>query len=140
VGAYTRLMSRHVDRLGAATPAREWRIEGMDRQRMLTLGMALGLTLVAGAAWADGPSAGHGGEDIGTIRLLDRALSLVVLSDGAEFRAPDPAMLSNLKEGDLVRVDFMNDGGRSIINFIVPADADSIAGASPGSEPGPHEH
>ena len=112
----------------------------MDRQRMLTLGITLGLALVAGAAWADGPSAGYAGEDIGTIRFLDRALNLVVLSDGAKFRAPNPAMLSNLTEGELVRVDFMNDGERSIINFIGPADANAPDGAIIDSEMGPHDH
>jgi hypothetical protein len=112
----------------------------MDRQRMLTLGIALGLTLVTGAAWADGPSAGYGGEEIGSIRFLDRALNLIILSSGAEYRAPDPAMLRNLKEGEMVKVDFMNDGERSIINFIEPADTDTIAGASTSSEMGPHDH
>lgn len=112
----------------------------MDSRSTLTLGLALGLTLVAGAARADGPSAGYGAEEIGTVRYIDRTQGLVVLTDGAEFRAPDPRMLSDIAEGELVKVDFTNDGERSILNFIEPAGPDDATGASPGSEVGDHLH
>jgi len=112
----------------------------MDTPRTLTLTIALGLALVAGVARADGPGGGYGGQDIGAISYINRAQNLVVLTDGAEFRATDSRMLDNLKEGDLVKVDFTNDGSRSVINSIGPADADSITGASPITEPGPHFH
>ena len=112
----------------------------MNTPRALTLTLALGLTLVGGAAFADGDEGGYSGEDIGTVSFIDRPLSLIILSDGAEFRAPDPAMLNNLKEGDLVKVDFMNNGERAYINSIAPATADDVPGASPASEVGEHLH
>jgi hypothetical protein len=112
----------------------------MSRQATLTLTLAAGLALAASVAHAEGPGAGYGGEEIGTIRFLDRAASLVVLTDGDQFFAPDPRMLSNLKEGDRVKVDFTHDNDRSVLNFIEPAMPDTDDGAVPGSEMGPHEH
>jgi hypothetical protein len=118
----------------------------MDTRRTLTLTLALGLplalglTLVAGAARADGPGGGYGGEEIGTIRYINRAQNLVVLTDGAEFRAPDPRMLLNLREGQVVRVDFTHDNERSVINSIEPANPEDSLGANPSTEPGPHFH
>jgi len=110
----------------------------MDTRSTLTVTLALGLTLVAGAARAGEFS--YGGEEIGTISYIDRALNLVVLTDGAEFRAPDPRMILNLQEGQRVKVDFMHDNDRSIINSIEPAGDDDSPGASPATEPGPHFH
>jgi hypothetical protein len=49
-------------------------------------------------------------------------------------------MLNNLKEGDIVKVDFTNNGERTYINSIAPATADDVAGASPASEVGEHLH
>jgi len=112
----------------------------MRSHSTLMLATTLGLALVAGVARADGPGAAYAGEEIGTIRYINRVQNLIVLTDGNEFRATDPRMLSDLHEGQLVKVDFTNDGDRSIINFIEPADADSSDGAIPGTEPGPHEH
>ncbi|HEX2440765.1 MAG TPA: hypothetical protein VHT71_20805 [Methylomirabilota bacterium] len=112
----------------------------MNTPRTLTLTLALGLTLVAGAAYAAGDEGGYSGEEIGTISFIDRPLSLIILSDAVEFRAPDPAMLNNLKEGDIVKVDFTNNGERTYINSIAPATADDVAGASPASEVGEHLH
>jgi hypothetical protein len=112
----------------------------METRSTLTLSLALGLTLVAGAARADGPSAGYGAEEIGTVRYINRTQGLVVLTDGAEFRAPDPRMLSDIAEGELVKVDFTNDGERSILNFIEAASPEDVSGALPGSEFGEHLH
>ena len=112
----------------------------MGRQVAAALTVALGLALVAAPARADGPGSAYDGKEIGTIRYVDRAQNLVILSDGNEFHATDPRMLSNLQEGELVKVDFTHDNDRSIINSIAPADADSSDGAIPGSEAGPHEH
>jgi CheY-like chemotaxis protein len=123
-----------------ATPALEREADFMDTRRTLTLTLALGLTLVAGAARADGPGSGFSGEEIGTIRYIDRTLNLIVLTDGAELRAPDPRMLSNLQEGQVVRVDFTHDSERSVINSIEPANTEDYPGASPSTEPGPHFH
>jgi hypothetical protein len=118
----------------------EERVTLMSRQATVTLTLAFGLALVAGAARADGPGAGYGGEEIGTIRFLDRSQSLVVLTDGNQFYATDPRMLKDLAEGERVKVDFTHDNDRSIINFIVPANLGSEAGANPGSESGVHFH
>ncbi len=92
----------------------------MSRLATVTLSVALGLVLGAGVgvARADGPGAAYAGEEIGTIRFLDRAQNLVVLTGGDEFYATDARMLSNLTEGELVKVDFTHDYDRSIINFI----------------------
>ncbi len=83
----------------------------MSRLATVTLSIALGLVLGAGVgvARADGPGAAYAGEEIGTIRFLDRALNLVVLAGGDEFYATDQRMLSNLTVGELVKVDFTHD-------------------------------
>jgi len=114
----------------------------MTRHRTLTLALplALGLTLVAGAARADGPGAAYGGVEVGTIRYINRAQNLIELTDGKEFRTTDSRMLLSLKEGELVKVDFTYDGDRWMINTIEPADANSSVGASPTTDPGPHTH
>jgi hypothetical protein len=112
----------------------------MDTRSTLTVTLALGFTLVAGAAHADGVGSMYGGEEVGIISYIDRAQNLVVLTDGAEFRAPDPRMILNLQEGQRVKVDFMHDNDRSIINSIEPAGDDDSPGASPATEPGPHFH
>ena len=114
----------------------------MSRLATVMLSVALGLVLGAGVgvARADGPGAAYAGEEIGTIRFLDRALNLVVLAGGDEFYATDQRMLSNLTVGELVKVDFTHDSDRSIINFIEPATADSADGVLPDSEMGPQDH
>jgi hypothetical protein len=112
----------------------------MGRYRTLLLTTTLGLALVAGVARAQDAGSAYAGQEIGTIRFIDRALNLIILTDGNEFRATDPRMLVNLQEGELVKVDFTHDNDRSIINSIEPADADSSSGASPTTEPGPHFH
>jgi hypothetical protein len=55
-----------------------------------------------GHAMADGPSGGYGGVKV--------ALNVIQLSDGMELRAPDQHMLTNLKIGEWVKVDFVADG------------------------------
>ena len=114
----------------------------MSRLATVTLPLALGLVLGAGVglARADGPGAAYAGEEIGTIRFLDRAQNLVVLNDGDQFYATDARMLNNLTEGELVKVDFTHENERSIINFIEPATADSTDGVVPDTEAGPHDH
>ena len=112
----------------------------MGRYRMLMLTTTLGLALVASGARAQDAGSDYAGEEIGTIRFIDRALNLIQLTNGNEFRATDPRMLGNLHEGELVKVDFTHDNDRLIINSIEPADVDSSPGASPTTEPGPHFH
>jgi len=120
----------------------------MGRHRHLALSVPLAVALVVGVAVtyapgvarADGPGSAYGGEEIGTIRYINRVQNLIILTDGNEFRAMDARMLQNLREGEVVKVDFTHDGERSIINSIEPADDDSSPGASPTTEPGPHFH
>ena len=47
-----------------------------------------------------------------------------------ELRAPDPRMLANLTIGEWVKVDFVSDGGRVVLNSIQPARRDEILGAT----------
>jgi hypothetical protein len=112
----------------------------MFGQRTLILTTALGLTLVAGAARADGPGAAYGGEEIGTVRFVDRAQNLVELTNGDEFYAHDARMLQGVWEGELVKVDFTHDGDRATLNAIEPADENSTLGPMPVTEGGIKEH
>lgn len=88
--------------------------------------MALGVAMSFGHAAADGPDAGYGAREVGTVRFIDRALNLIQLDDGTELRTTDPRILQNIKEGMRVQVDFTNDGAsRNEINSIAPVGADS---------------
>ncbi len=103
----------------------------MRRLQVLITVIALGLVVSVGHVWADGPGAGYGGEKIARINFIDRALRVIQISDGTELRAPDQRMLDNLQVGQWVRVDFVSDGDRFVINYIVPARADEIPGPVP---------
>jgi hypothetical protein len=103
----------------------------MHRFHVLMAVMSLSLVVSAGHALADGPSAGSGGEKVAQVSFIDRALNLIQLSDGMELRAPDQRMLANLKIGEWVKVDFVSDGDRVMINSIEPAPADEIPGPVP---------
>jgi hypothetical protein len=111
----------------------------MERHRAVTLTLALGLALVAGPALA-GPGTQYAGEEIGKIRYINRTQNLVVLNDGMEFHATDSKMLDGLREGELVKVDFSYNGERAFLNSIEAASPDDTTGASPATDPGPHEH
>ena len=112
----------------------------MDRQRIAALTFAFSLALGAGPAVA-GPGTQYAGQEIGTIRYINRAQNLVVLSSGMELYTTDQRMLADLREGELVRADFSFNGERAILNFIEPTTPDDNSpGASPTTDPGPHEH
>ena len=111
----------------------------MDRHRTVALTLALGLALVAGSA-AAGPGTEYAGQEIGTIRYVNRAQNLVVLNSGKELYATDQRMISGLREGELVKVDFYYNGERATLNSIEPATTDDSPGASPTTEGGVHEH
>ena len=49
-------------------------------------------------------------------------------------------MLTPLREGELVRVDFSFNGDQAVINSIEPASADDSPGASPTTEGGVQGH
>ncbi|HZO37818.1 MAG TPA: hypothetical protein VFE97_01245 [Methylomirabilota bacterium] len=103
----------------------------MRKARVLMAVIALGLAVSVGHALADGPSAGFSGAKVAQIKFLDPQLNLVQLSDGMELRAPDRNMLTNLKVGEWVKVDFVSDGERAVINEIEAAQPDEIPGPTP---------
>src|SRR4030095_13461208 len=103
----------------------------MRRFQVLMAVISLGLVVSVDHAMADGPGAGYGGMKVAQISFIDRALNLIQLSDGMELRAPDQRMLANLKIGEWVKVDFVSDGSRVMLNSIEPAGPDEVPGAAP---------
>jgi hypothetical protein len=113
----------------------------MRKARVLMAVIALGLAVSVGHALADGPGAGYSGAKVAQIKFLDPKLNLVQLSDGMELRAPDRNMLTNLKVGEWVKVDFVADGGgRAVINEIEAAQPDEIPGPTPTAIGGISNH
>ena len=108
----------------------------MLRLQVLSAVILLALIIPVGYALADGPGAGFGGEKVAQVSFIDRKLSLIHLSDGTELRAPDHHMLDGLVVGEWVRVDFVSDGVRMVLNSIVPARPDEIPTSVPASTPG----
>jgi len=103
----------------------------MHRIHVLMAVMSLSLVVSVSHAMADGPSAVHSGLKVAQVSFIDRALNLIQLSDGMELRAPDQHMLAGLTIGEWVRVDFIADGDRAVINSIEAAQADEIPGPTP---------
>jgi len=98
----------------------------MRRFQVLLAVVSLGLVVSVGHALADGPGAGFSGVKVAQVSFVDRALNLVQLSDGMELRAPDQRMLTNLTIGEWVKVDFVSDGDRVMLNSVAPARPDEI--------------
>ncbi|PYN38905.1 MAG: hypothetical protein DME01_00150 [Candidatus Rokuibacteriota bacterium] len=98
----------------------------MRRFQVLLAVVSLGLVVSVGHALADGPGAGFSGVKVAQVSFVDRALNLVQLSDGMELRAPDQRMLTNLTIGQWVKVDFVSDGDRVMLNSVAPARPDEI--------------
>ncbi len=98
----------------------------MRRFQILLAVVSLGLVVSVGHALADGPGAGFSGVKVAQVSFVDRALNLVQLSDGMELRAPDQRMLTNLTIGEWVKVDFVSDGDRVMLNSVAPARPDEI--------------
>jgi len=112
----------------------------MEKHRALTLTLALGLTLVAaGPAFAQ-HGGQYAGQEIGTIRYINRAQNLVALDDGRWFYTTDQRMLDGLREGEVVKVDFWTNGERAYLNSIAPPAADEAPGASIGTGSGASQH
>jgi hypothetical protein len=112
----------------------------MLRYQVLVAVMSLTLVVSMGHAMADGPSGGYGGVKVARVSFIDRALNLIQLSDGMELRAPDQHMLTNLKIGEWVKVDFVADGDRVVINSIQAAGTDEIPGPAPTAIGGISNH
>jgi len=98
----------------------------MRRFQVLLAVVSLGLVVSVGHALADGPGAGFSGVKVAQVSFVDRALNLVQLSDGMELRAPDQRMLTNLTIGEWVKVDFVSDGDRVMLNSVAPVRPDEI--------------
>jgi hypothetical protein len=105
----------------------------MHRFQVLLAIVSLGLVVSVGHALADGPSAGFSGEKVAQVSFIDRALNLIQLSDGMELRAPDQRMLTTLVVGEWVKVDFVSDGERVMLNSITPAQPDEMPAAAGGN-------
>ncbi len=103
----------------------------MRRFQVLLTVMAFGLLVSAGQVLASGHSAGSSGVKIAQVHFVDPQLKILQLSDGMELKAPDQRMLTNLKIGEWVKVDYVTDDDRTILNSIAPARPDEISGASP---------
>ena len=112
----------------------------MLRLQVMSVVILLALVAPVGYALADGPSAGFGGEKVAQVSFIDRKLNLIHLSDGTELRAPDQHMLDGLTVGEWVRVDFVSDGERIVLNNIAPARPDEIPTSVPVSTPGSPSH
>src|SRR5215475_6638610 len=111
----------------------------MDKYRALTLTVGMGLALVAGPALAEHGSQ-YAGQEIGTIRYINRAQNLVALDDGKWFYTTDQRMLDGLREGEVVKVDFWTNGERAYLNSIAPPAAGDYPGASVGTQGGVSQH
>ena len=103
----------------------------MRRFQVLLTVMAFGLLVTASHALADGPSAGSSGIKIAQVHFIDPQLRIIQLSDGMELKAPDGRMLTSFKVGEWVKVDYVTDDDRTVLNSIVPARADEIPFPSP---------
>ena len=103
----------------------------MRRFQILVLAVSLTLIAPVGHALADGPGAGYSGVKIAQVSFIDRALSLIQLSDGMELKAADPQMLAGLKVGEWVKVDFSSDGARNVVNSVRLARPDEVSLLSP---------
>ena len=112
----------------------------MRRARVLIGVIALGLTVSVGYALADGPSAGFSGIKVAQIKFLDPRLNIVQLSDGMELHAPNGHMLANLKVGEWVKVDYVSNGERVMINEIEAAQPNEIPGPGPTAIGGMSNH
>jgi hypothetical protein len=109
----------------------------MRRFQVLMVIVSLALIVPVGHVLAFGPGAGYSGVKIAQISFIDRSLSLMQLSDGMELRAPDQRMLTDLRVGDWVKVDFFaSDGAHAVINSVRPAQPDEISLRAPAMRDG----
>ena len=96
----------------------------MSTQPLISVAIsAVVVALVTGVAGGDAPAPNYRGHAIGTIRAIDRTEHVVTLGDGLRLRATDAQVLDELREGDLVKVDFAHEAGGWVIRAIEAADA-----------------
>jgi Protein of unknown function (DUF1344) len=80
--------------------------------------VAMGVVLITGTAWADGPSAAYSGELEGTVRDVNRSQQVIILDDGTELSVASPDQLDQVEPGRDVHVGFVEDYGRKVIEWI----------------------
>src|SRR5262249_17553399 len=99
---------------------------GRSFSTSLIVATTAGVVLLIGVAvaGAGAPAPDYRGHAIGTIRSIDRADNVVTMSDGLRLRAGDGQMLDDLREGDLVKVDFAHERGGWVIRAIEGAYAE----------------
>lgn len=108
----------------------------MRRSKILVALLSLALLAPVGHALAFGPGGAYSGQKVAQITFIDPRLSVIQLSDGMELRAVDQRMLSDLKVGEWVKVDFTySDGQHVYLNSVAPAPPDEIP-ASAGTTRG----
>ena len=112
----------------------------MDRYRTGAFTIVLGLALLGSAASVHARANEYAGQEIGTIRYINRVQNLIILDNGDEFRTTDQRVLQPLREGEVVKVDFSFNGEHAVINYVEPATADEALGASPTTEGGVQGH
>ena len=110
----------------------------MSRRTTLTVTLALGLALVGGVGAARAAD-GTRGEAMTTIRSIDPDQHLVVLDDGTQLLATDPAVFDRVHEGDVVKVRFSEEGGRYVIDSIEPAPTAAPAASPALRAPSPYD-
>jgi hypothetical protein len=112
----------------------------MDRYRTGAFTIVLGLALLGSVASVHARAQEYAGQEIGTIRYINRVQNLIILDNGDEFRTTDQRVLQPLREGEMVKVDFSFNGDHAVINYVEPAQPDEALGATPGTEGGVQGH
>ena len=93
----------------------------MSKRTTLTITIALALTVV-GVGTAQAAGGATSGETISTIRAIDPDQNLVVLTDGSHLVVTDPGFLADLHEGEIVKVQYTQEGDRYRIDSIEAVD------------------
>jgi hypothetical protein len=112
----------------------------MERYRTGAFTVVLGLALLGSAASVHARAQEYAGQEIGTIRYINRTQNVVILDNGNEFRTTDQRVLQPLREGEVVKIDFSFNGDHAVINYVEPAGPDEAPGASPVTEGGVQGH
>ena len=112
----------------------------MDRYRTGAFTMVLGLALLGSAASVHARAQEYAGQQIGTIRYINRVQNVIILDNGDEFRTTDQRVLQPLREGEMVKVDFSYNGDHAVINYVEPAQPGDVLGAIPDTEGGVESH
>ena len=100
----------------------------MERYRTGAFAIVLGVALLGSAASVHARAQEWAGQEVGTIRYINRQQNVIILDNGDEFRTTDPRVLQPLREGELVKVDFSFNGDHAVINFVEPSTPETTVG------------